>query len=69
MIAVGETTGNLSETFLYLSEFYESEVGEITKNLSTVLEPVLMVAMGIIVGFVAISIITPIYEITQTLRG
>lgn len=67
MMAVGETTGNLSETLLYLSEFYESEVDELTKNLSNVLEPLLMVTMGIVVGFVAISIITPIYGVTQTL--
>lgn len=68
MIAVGENTGNLSETFLYLSEFYEGEVSDFTKNLSNILEPILMVTMGIVVGFVAISIITPIYEVTQNLR-
>ena len=67
MISVGETAGNLSETLIYLSEFYESEVNESTKNLSNVLEPVLMIFMGAIVGFVALSIITPIYEVTQTI--
>ena len=67
MVAVGEKTGNLSETFLYVSDFYEKEVDEIVKNLSVVLEPILMVAMGIIVGFVAVSIITPIYQVTQNL--
>ncbi len=67
MVSVGETSGNLSDTLLYLAEFYESEVTEATKNLSNVLEPVLMVAMGIMVGFVAISIITPIYEVTTSI--
>jgi type II secretory pathway component PulF len=67
MVAVGEKTGNLSETFLYVSDFYEKEVDEIVKNLSVVLEPILMVTMGIIVGFVAVSIITPIYQVTQNL--
>ncbi len=66
MISVGETAGNLSDTLLYLSDFYESEVNEATKNLSNVLEPALMVFMGIIVGFVAISIITPIYEVSRS---
>ncbi len=66
MISVGETAGNLSDTLLYLSEFYESEVNEATKNLSNVLEPVLMVLMGVVVGFVAISIITPIYEVSRS---
>lgn len=67
MIAIGENTGNLSETLVYLSEFYESELDELVKNLTDVLEPLLMVTMGIIVGFVAVAIITPIYGITQTL--
>lgn len=67
MIAVGESSGNLSETLLYLSEFYESEVNDLTKNLSTILEPMLMVMMGVIVGFIAISIITPIYEVTSSI--
>ena len=65
MVSVGETAGNLSETLLYLSDFYEGEVGEATKNLSTVLEPFLMVMMGVMVGFMALSIITPIYEVSQ----
>ncbi len=67
MISVGESAGNLSETLLYLAEFYESEVNDATKNLSNVLEPILMVLMGVIVGFVALSIITPIYEVTQNI--
>lgn len=68
MVAVGETTGNLSDSFLYLAEIYEQELDEITKNLSSLLEPVLMVFMGLIVAFVAISIITPIYSLTQKLK-
>lgn len=67
MIEVGETTGNLSESLFYLSEFYESEFNEATKNLSNILEPLLMITMGLIVGFIAISIITPIYKVTQTM--
>lgn len=68
MVAVGEATGNLSESLMYLSDMYESEINDVTKNLSTILEPVLMLVMGIIVGFIAISIITPIYGITQNLH-
>ncbi|TSC88810.1 MAG: Uncharacterized protein G01um10143_707 [Parcubacteria group bacterium Gr01-1014_3] len=66
MAEVGEGTGNLSETLLYVAEFYESEVDEFTKNLSNILEPIVMVLMGSVVGFVAISIITPIYAITES---
>jgi type IV pilus assembly protein PilC len=69
MVAIGEASGNLSETFLYLADLYESEVDELTKNLSGMVEPVLMVFMGLLVGFVAISIITPIYAVTQKLHS
>ncbi|MBI3459071.1 type II secretion system F family protein [Candidatus Azambacteria bacterium] len=68
LVSIGETTGNLTDTLLYLSEFYENRFDETIKNLSIVLEPFLMIIMGTIVGFVAISIITPIYEITQNIR-
>ncbi|MGB3922126.1 MAG: type II secretion system F family protein [Minisyncoccia bacterium] len=68
IISVGERSGNLSETLNYLSDMYESEVEDSTKNLSNMIEPVLMVVMGLMVGFVAVSIITPIYSITQGLQ-
>lgn len=68
MIVIGETTGNLSDTLIYLSELYESEVDELTKNLSGAIEPLLMIIMGVVVGFVAVSVITPIYEVTKGLQ-
>ncbi len=67
MVAVGEKTGNLSQTLMYLSELYETEVNDLTKNLSSSIEPVLMLIMGLIVGLIAVSVITPIYSITQHL--
>jgi len=69
MISIGEKTGKLDESLFYLAEFYEKEVDETTKNLSTILEPVLLIIIGILIGFVAISIIMPIYEITHGLSG
>ncbi len=68
MIAIGEKSGTLSDSLTYLAEHYEAEVDDTVKNLSSSIEPVLMVFMGIIVGFVAVSIITPIYEVTQHLN-
>ncbi|OGC80481.1 hypothetical protein A2943_02170 [Candidatus Adlerbacteria bacterium RIFCSPLOWO2_01_FULL_51_16] len=67
MVAIGETTGNLSATLTYLAELYEAEVDEKTKNLSSSIEPILMIVMGILVGLIAVSVITPIYAITQSL--
>ena len=68
MMAIGETSGNLSKTLMYLSDHYEGEVSDITKNLSNSLEPILLVVMGVIVGFVAVSVITPIYELTANIN-
>lgn len=68
MIQVGERTGKLEENLLYLAEHYEGEVDDIVKNLTTILEPFLLLFMGLVVGFVALSIITPIYKITQEVR-
>lgn len=68
MIQVGERTGKLEENLLYLAEYYESEVDDMVKNLTTILEPFLLLFMGLMVGFVALSIITPIYKITQEVR-
>ena len=68
MVAIGERTGRLSDTFLYLSGLYEDEVDNLTKNLSNAIEPLLMITLGVIVGFIAISIITPIYQVTQSLN-
>jgi type II secretory pathway component PulF len=68
LIQIGEKSGTLSETLTYLSESYESDLETQTKNLPNILEPVLMLSMGLVVGFIAISIITPIYEITQNIQ-
>ena len=68
MIAVGEKTGSLDESFLYLSDFFDEEVDNIAKNLSVVLEPVILVVIGLVVGFVALAIISPIYELTGSIR-
>jgi type IV pilus assembly protein PilC len=64
MIRVGEKSGKLEETLFYLSEFYEAEVDIATKTLSTSIEPILLIGIGLAVGGLAISIISPIYQIT-----
>jgi type IV pilus assembly protein PilC len=67
VVSVGEQSGHLSDSLIYLSELYESEVENFTKNLTNTIEPILMIIMGAIVGLIAVSIITPIYSITQNL--
>ena len=65
MIGVGEETGELSNIMERLADFYEEEVTNITNNLTSIIEPVLMIIIGIIVGFFAISMIQPMYSMMQ----
>lgn len=69
MSMVGEQSGNLSEVLDHLADFYELEVDNTTKNLSSMLEPVLLVIIGLVVGFVAMSIINPIYDLTSKISN
>ena len=67
-IVVGEKTGTLAETLEHLSQFYEAEVEYAVKDLTTSLEPILLIIIGLIVGATILSIITPIYDITGNIR-
>ncbi len=64
MIAVGEDTGTLDKILMKLTNFYQKEVDHTVKNLSSLLEPIMMIIIGAGAGFVVISIITPIYSMT-----
>lgn len=67
MVQVGENTGNLTDNLDYLSGFYEEDVDEVLKNLNSIIEPFLLLFMGLLVGFMALSVVTPIYSISQSL--
>ncbi len=65
MVEMSEAAGTLDSTLAYLGEYYENELDDTTKTMVALLEPLLMLFMGGLVGFMAISIILPIYSISQ----
>lgn len=65
MIAVGEETGRMDEVLLKVAQYYEVESEHTVQNLTTALEPLIMIVLGIGVGFLVISIIMPIYNLTS----
>ena len=67
MLAVGEETGKVSEMLRQIAEFYETDVAEKTKDLSTIIEPVLMLLIGTFVGIFAVSMIAPIYSLSSAI--
>lgn len=63
LISVGERTGSLQEILITFADFYEEEVDNNLKELTSYLEPVLLLIMGLMIGAIAVSIILPIYQL------
>lgn len=68
MIDVGEETGRLSDMLVKVSEFYEKEVDAAVKGLTSLIEPMLIVFMGVVVGFIAISVMGPIFKLVSSVQ-
>ncbi|MEI8230148.1 MAG: type II secretion system F family protein [Candidatus Peregrinibacteria bacterium] len=67
LIGIGEETGTLDDTLEYLATYYQGEVDYAIKDLTTALEPVLLITIGIFVGFTVMAIISPLYDVTGSL--
>lgn len=67
MISVGEETGELDYILGELAQFYENEVDQIMNNLPSIIEPILILTLGVVVGGMAIAIIMPMYTITSSM--
>lgn len=68
MLEVGEQTGETDAILLKMAEFYEDEVNQVTKNISSIVEPILMLVMGIAVGFFAIAMLQPMYGLMENIK-
>ena len=68
MVEVGEETGETGSILAKLADFYEEEVSQVTKNLTSVIEPILMLLIGATVGVFAISMIQPIYGMLSAIK-
>jgi len=65
MIAVGEASGNLEEMLFNVADAYEDEVETSINSLTTLLEPIIIIVMGVIVGFIVLSILLPIFDMNK----
>jgi type IV pilus assembly protein PilC len=63
MVSVGEETGNLDGMLSKIADFYDTEVDYMLASLTSLLEPMMILGMGFIVGFIVISVFLPLYQI------
>ncbi|MBU4117497.1 MAG: type II secretion system F family protein, partial [Proteobacteria bacterium] len=69
MIAVGEQSGKLDEMMEKVADYYDLESDYTIRNLSTLIEPMLLLVLGTIVGLIALAIFTPMWDMLQVVRG
>jgi len=68
MVKVGEQTGKMDDSLLKASEYYEREVEQTVKTLTTLMEPIIMIILALGVGFLIFAVITPIYNLLSSIR-
>ena len=68
MIDIGEETGRLPEMLVKVGEFYDQEVEQAVKGLTSMIEPLLIIFLGVVVGFIAISIMVPIFKLVNEVK-
>jgi len=68
MISAGEKTGKLDNMLEDVANFYELETGYSIRNVTTLLEPILLLGMGLIVGFIALSVLLPVLNVVKSMQ-
>ena len=68
MVSVGERTGSLDDILLHISDFYDKEVDRELQTLTSTLEPILLLVIGVIIGFIALSVLLPIFQLVRVFR-
>jgi len=68
MVGVGEETGNLDGMLAKVADFYEDEVAAVIKALTSILEPVMIIIVGAMVGFIVISMYLPLFQVYENIR-
>jgi type IV pilus assembly protein PilC len=68
MTTVGEQTGHLDETLMRISKYFEMESELAVKTMTTLIEPAILLFLGVGVGFLVVSVITPIYSLTSSFK-
>lgn len=68
LVRIGEQTGKIDDTLVKASEYFEREVDQTVKTLTTAMEPFIMIILGIGVAFLIISVITPIYSLISSIQ-
>ena len=69
MVSVGESTGEMDSMLVKVADFYEEEVDVVVANLLTILEPILMVFLGVVVGGIVIAMYLPLFKLIRVLSG
>jgi type IV pilus assembly protein PilC len=69
MVSVGESTGEMDTMLVKVADYYEEEVDVVVANLLTILEPILMVFLGVVVGGIVISMYLPLFKLIRVLAG
>lgn len=68
MLAVGEETGQTDTILIKVADFYEEEVDTLVDSMSSIIEPIMIVIMGAMVGLIAASVIGPISSLTKQIK-